>query len=253
MLPKPYISPSQINMFLRCPASYKFRYIDGLVIPPRSSLTKGKAVHAGNEFNYRQKIETCQDLKLSEVQEYTATEFEKMQDETHFGSKEMPGKIKDEAVSLATLYHINIAPTVQPVLVEEKVTVPLFEGVELLGIIDVLDSNGYIRDTKTTAKTPSASSIDNSLQLTAYSIAHEHFMGMSEKGVKLDYLVQAKEPKVITMDATRNEADKQRFKAITKHVVEQIQANNYFPNPTGMMCSPTACGYWDKCHKEEWA
>ena len=56
MLPKPYLSPSQINMYLRCPAAYKYRYVDGLILPPKAALTRGKSVHKGQEHNYNQKI-----------------------------------------------------------------------------------------------------------------------------------------------------------------------------------------------------
>lgn len=81
-LPKPYVSPSQLNMYLRCPAQYKYRYIDNIILPPRSAITKGRAVHKGQEHNYRQKVETFQDLKLSEIQEVAAAEFETFAEET---------------------------------------------------------------------------------------------------------------------------------------------------------------------------
>ena len=57
-----HISVSQIKMFLRCPLQYKYRYIDNLKIPPTGSLLLGSSVHSSLEGNYRQKIETKQDL-----------------------------------------------------------------------------------------------------------------------------------------------------------------------------------------------
>ncbi len=56
MLPTNHISATQLNMYLRCPAQYKFRYVDGIILPPKSALTKGKAVHRGQEFNYWQQL-----------------------------------------------------------------------------------------------------------------------------------------------------------------------------------------------------
>ncbi len=250
-LPKAYISPSQLNMYLRCPAQYKFRYVDQIILPPRSALTKGKAVHKGQEHNYRQKIDTFRDLKLSEVQEATAAEFEAGAQETEWESGEDVGKIKDDTISLASLYHTEVAPQVQPVLVEEKVTVE-FEDADysLLGFIDVLDNKGFIRDTKTTARTPSEDEITKNLQLTAYSLAHRHIMGTEETGVKLDYLVQTKTPKVVSLEAKRTEQDIKRFLSIVGRVTDAIRAGSYYPNPGNFMCSEKNCGYWKLCHQE---
>ena len=49
---KAHYSPSQINMFLRCPAQWKFRYVDRIIAPPKSSLVQGKAYHKALETNY---------------------------------------------------------------------------------------------------------------------------------------------------------------------------------------------------------
>ena len=251
MLPKAHISPSQLNMYLRCPAQYKFRYIDDIILPPRSALTRGKAVHKGQEHNYLQKMGTFQDLKLSEVQEATAAEFEALAPDTEWDKDEDQGKIKDDTISLASLYHTEVAPTIQPVLVEEKVTVE-FENADysLLGFIDVLDDKGFIRDTKTAARTPGQDEADKSLQLTGYSLAHRHMMGIPEAGVKLDYLIQTKVPKAVTLESSRTERDIQRFLNIMGRVADAIRGGIYYPNPNNFLCSEKNCGYYQLCHQE---
>ncbi len=251
MLPKTHISPSQLNMYLRCPAQYKFRYVDNIILPPKSALIRGKAVHKGQEYNYLQKIDTFEDVKLSEVQEVTAAEFEALAPETDWEKDEDPGKIKDDTINLVSLYHTEIAPSVQPVLVEEKVTVE-FENADyiLLGYIDVLDNKGFIRDTKTVARTPAQDEADKSLQLTAYALAHRHLMGVPEAGVKLDYLVQTKTPKAVTLEATRTDKDIKRFLNIMDKVVDAIKSGIYYPNPNNFMCSEKNCGYYHLCHQE---
>jgi len=244
-----HISVTQINMYLRCPASYYYRYVCGIILPPKSALTKGRAVHKGQEYNYRQKIESYQDLPLHEVKEVTATAFEAEQDNTEFEQGEEPGRVKDEAVTLAALYHQEIAPKTQPLLVEEKVEVP-FAETTLLGFIDLLDNKGYIHDTKTASKTPSEDSADKSLQLSAYSLAHRYLMGVPETGVRLDYLVQTKPPKVVTLEARRTERDIQRFIAIAERVIAAISAEMFYPNPDNFLCSEKHCGYWKMCHQD---
>lgn len=238
-------------MYLRCPAQYKFRYIDGIILPPKSALTRGKAVHKGQEHNYQQKIETRKDVKLSEVQEVTAATFEELAPETEWEKDEDPGKIKDETISLASLYHTEVAPTVQPILVEEKVTVE-FDNTPytLLGYIDVVDEKGFIRDTKAVSRTPSAEEATRSIQLTSYALAHRYLMGVPEAGVVLDYLVNNKTPKVVQLKATRTDEDIKRFLSILGRVAEAISNNIFYPNPNNFMCSERHCGYWKLCHQE---
>ncbi len=251
MLPKSHLSVSQINTYIRCPLQYKYRYIDGLILPPKSALTKGKSVHKGVEYNYSQKIESHEDVKLSEVQEVVAAEFETLAPETEFEKDEDPGKVKDETISLATLYHKEVAPTVQPVAVEQKVEVE-FENTpySLLGYIDVLDDQGYIRDTKTASKSPSENEINKSLQLTAYAMAHRTLYGKEEAGVKLDYLVQTKTPKVVTLEGKRTQKDIERFLKTMGIVAHAIDNQIFYPNENNYLCGPEKCGYWEICHRE---
>jgi hypothetical protein len=187
-------------------------------------------------------------MKLSDIQDVVSTEFDVQKAETEWEDND-PGKVKDETISLSTLYHKEVAPTIQPLMIEEKVEVD-FDGIKLLGFIDVVDSEGYIRDTKTASKTPSLGEADKSLQLTAYSAAYRAIHGYEEAGVKLDYLVQNKTPKSVTLEAKRNQKDIDRFTNIMHGVARAIENQDYYPNQTNYLCSPKTCGYWEICHKE---
>lgn len=246
-----YISYSQINMFLRCPAQYMFRYCEGLIIPPKSALTKGKSVHKGQEVNYKQKIETKADLPVSDVLDVVATEFETLATETEFAPDEDKGKIKDETIGLAKLYHKEIAPKVQPLYVEEEINfiIPNTE-IQLKGYIDVVQEGGIIRDTKTAAKTPAQNVIDKSMQLTAYALAYRTITGETENKLILDYLINTKTPKVLSLESSRTEDDLKRFVAIVQNVVKAIKAGIFYPNPDNFMCTPNNCGYWHECQKK---
>lgn len=250
MLPKPHISVSQINTYIRCPVQYYYRYIEGLIIPPSAAITRGKSVHAGNELNYRQKMETHEDLPLSEVQEYVSATFDEQAKETDFQGEDK-GKVKDATISLATLYHEEVAPAVQPKAVEEQVEVA-FEGEDytLLGYIDLIDQNGVIRDTKTAGRTPNESVLQDNLQLAGYSMMYRTLTGEEEKGVALDYLVANKTPKHVQLKAQVDDAQRTRFLRTMDAVVKAIKAEVYYPNPNNTLCSPKHCGYWEVCHKE---
>ena len=61
------LSPSSINMFLRCQYQWYLRYVEGLKVPPKSALVVGLAFHKGEEINFSQKVETGEDLPLDDV------------------------------------------------------------------------------------------------------------------------------------------------------------------------------------------
>jgi len=48
-----YISPSRLNLWLKCPLAWKLRYIDGVKTPPTPALFLGTRVHEALEMFYR--------------------------------------------------------------------------------------------------------------------------------------------------------------------------------------------------------
>ena len=48
-----YVSPSRLNLWLKCPLAFRRRYIDGLESPPSPSLFVGKVVHEVLDAVYR--------------------------------------------------------------------------------------------------------------------------------------------------------------------------------------------------------
>src|ERR1039457_5494706 len=117
---KPHLSVSQIKMYLRCPLQYRYRYIDGIKIPPTGSLLLGKSNHSALEGNYRQKIESKQDLPMEQVSDMFADSWESQVKETVFQEDEKSGETKDDGVNLIIAYHNQVAPSIQPKLVEKE-------------------------------------------------------------------------------------------------------------------------------------
>jgi len=95
------------------------------------------------------------------------------------------------------------------------------------------------------ATAPDAAAKD--VQLTAYALAYRTLHGRPEKGVRLDVMVRTKEPKVQQIEATRSQADVDRFLRLAEQIERGIRGEVYFPNETGL-CG--ACGYREMC--EEW-
>jgi len=243
-----HISISQIRMFRRCPQQYKFRYIDGLKIPPAGAVTLGKSIHKGIEYNFSQKIKSHQDLPLDDVFDAYSTAFESLRYDTDW-KDEKPGEVKDDGYSLLKVHHTQKAPQVQPVAVEKKIEIP-FENVDytFLGYLDVIDEKGKILDTKTASRTPPEDQIKRDEQLTAYALLYRVEYGKEEAGIELDFLVRTKRPKLVVLEGWRTQADIDLFLEEVGKIYQAIKTGIFYrTDPANWWCSPQWCGYWDKC------
>ncbi len=243
-----HISVSQIKMFLRCPLQYKFRYIDGLKVPPTSSLTLGKSIHSALEGNYRQKIESKQDLPMDQVTDIFADSWDSQVGETTFSEDEKPGDTKDDGVKLVSTYHEKISPTIQPKLVEHEFNLN-FSNVSytLKGILDVVDHMGTIIDHKTTKRSMSTEDVESNIQLTCYALAYRSLYGGIENGLRFDVMVRTKVPKLQQIPTTRTEEDIRRFLKVLAFVSKAIQSGLFYPCEDRMTCN--WCGYKGICRK----
>lgn len=256
---KRHLSPSQINMFLRCGAQYYFRYILGLKCPPKSAMTFGSSVDAGLNFNYSQKIQSRKDLKVNEVLDAYSTAFDLGKSETEWEKEEDPAEIKDTGIVLLKKYQDEIAPTIQPASVQEQLAIPFDDfDYDLLGYIDLIDEKGVIIDNKTSGKSPAKDkdgdgykiSADHDIQLSTYALGYRIKYGKPEKGLRVDYLIKTKEPKFIQVPLKKKNEDLNFLLRLIGYVADGIKKEVFIPNRLGMLCNERWCGYYHKCMKE---
>jgi hypothetical protein len=69
------LSPSQVNAFLSRPAKWYFRYAVGLTEPVNGALALGNAFRSVLAANFRQKMESKQDLPAEDLLESFAEAF----------------------------------------------------------------------------------------------------------------------------------------------------------------------------------
>lgn len=244
------ISVTKLKMYLRCPLQYKFRYVDGLKIPPTSSLTLGKSIHSALETNYTQKIESKKDLSAGEVLDLFSARWEKEAKETEFKKDEKPGKIKDDGVKMIDIYHKQVSPTIMPKLVEHEFEMSFQNvGYKLHGYVDLIDTQDVIIDHKTSKRSMSEKDVVSDLQLTCYALACRNTLGIQEKALRFDIMVRNKKaPKIQQLTTQRTAKDIDRFLKILAYVSKAIESGIFYPN-TNFMCG--ICGYRLLCRK--WA
>ena len=159
-----YISPSRLNLWLKCPLAFKLRYIDRVPSKTTPSLFIGKTVHRGLEIHYRHRqlgvrLEPADVIRRMNDSWDAAVADDAMT----FNSIADEESLKAKAGDLVGAY-LNYVPSDEPVpiLVETSLEAPLVDpvtgedlGIPLLGIVDLVTDNSdgpVICDFKTAAK-----------------------------------------------------------------------------------------------------
>jgi hypothetical protein len=198
-----HVSASSLKTFAACPEQFRRRYLLGEKQPPGAASLWGRADHAASELNYRQKVETGEDLPVAEVREFFQAQID-VEVEEAGGLNEMEWKadqrsqkrkviddVKVRGAMLTEAYHLEVAPSVQPITVEEKFEV-MVDGVPvpIIGYLDLeakpserhLAAKGEgepattydlhrIIDRKTSGKKVSKPAADWSVQAGIYQLA----------------------------------------------------------------------------------
>ncbi len=253
---KPYLSPTQLDMYSTCGEAYRRRYIEGDKIPPGVAALRGRGVHGGAEVNHRQKLTTRQDMSKADIVDAAVTAFETARadgfeltsEERSRGTDIVLGETKDATVRLTSLYAAELAPTIQPAIVEERIRITLPGTHDMLGIIDVATEDHVIHDLKSSAKSKNQNDADSSLQLTMYDMSYRAMTGTAPTGIVLDNLVDTKTPKLVQLRTSRSRADMSALVNRFNFTTAAIQAGVFPPANVGhWRCSERWCGYFSSC------
>lgn len=242
----PEYHQSAINMFLKCPRQYMYRYMMGLKVQPKSALTAGISFHAGVDHNFKQKIESKVDLKTSEVVDAYSTEFDKRSPETDWDGDD-PGAVKDKGVQMTTVFHEKAAPKIQPLSVGEQFRLETDAGYALGGTFDVVAEGHVLRDQKTSKAEYAADAVTTEIQPAVYSFAYEAKTGVKPQFV-FDVVTKHKEPRYqeIKGEVTQTQTE-QLFEAVTLMHKSVSRGEFQYAAPGSWWCSKDWCGYWANC------
>jgi putative RecB family exonuclease len=265
-----HVSPSQLNAFTACGLRWYFRYVEKLRVPPGFAAHRGSGVHGAAEADFRQKVASRVDIPRKDMVDAAAATFEARfnqdgvtldTDEAAMGLDKAKGAALDETVRCADCFATDLAPRVQPVLVEQEINVP-FEmpgrkPIILKGVVDNIAmlnpadeaAGECIRDLKTKAKTPSKGDVDTSVQLGFYALLYRQFRGRLPAAVQLDTIVALKGgPKYVPTPSTRDDADLQIVLWRVDKMLTAIEKDVFLPaDPGSWICSERWCGYHSRC------
>lgn len=239
-------------MFLNCGEQFRRRYVEGDIIAPKAAMIRGTAVHHAHRRGLEQKIvgaelpsvEECESIVSDAIDGAFAGNVTFNPDESIQATKD---RTKEEALKLVRLDREELMPKIEPVAVEEEITITI-PGISrnVKGVLDVAEQYA-VRDLKT-GKTPSQDAAWKSSQLSLYGLLFEKKYGSLPQRYILDNLVNNKVATLITQESTRDEADLQVFLNRLSWADNQINQGNFHPaNDQSWICSEAYCGYWTTC------
>lgn len=210
------VSFSKLNTFAANPENFFFRYVLGLKMPPAKAFAQGRSVHSGLESHYQQKVKDRKGMELDEIitiydttlkaekqtyeQDFHDTEFflpkEYIMNETETNFNEM----REIGTKGLILYKEEVDPGLQPKEVETTFNLET-DRVGITGRIDIIDEQGWIRDHKTSKKSPGKDDADDDQQLKMYDLAFRTRYGYKPKGLRKDFIVMTKTPKIVSLKA----------------------------------------------------
>lgn len=245
------ISSSQVSCYLGCPLQYKFRYVDKLPKPWRAaSLAFGTSIHAAIEWFHRERMErvaaTVEDVKAMFLADWYAQTVEPLV----FSKDESKELLAEKGAAMVRVYVNAAAAAAVPSAVEERFSVGLVDvesgeelGVDLHGVIDLVESDGTVVDLKTVGRSFDVVGLERHLQLSVYALSMFMRRGSIPK-LRIDALLKTKVPRLERYETVRTSADLAWAAQIIAGVARAIDQEQFFPNPS-WRC--TECEYYAQC------
>lgn len=253
------LSQSSIGQFYRCAEQFRRRWIEDDFIPPGIAAFIGTGAHKAAEYSNRAKLigkpEPRSAVVAAGVEGYERAcqkdgVYFSPVEYTEIQARKIIKKEVDTVAALAGLFNDQVAPTIQPVAVEERIEM-MVPGLDIpmAGTIDWREADpAKWSDLKTSGKVWDQEKADAEIQPTLYPRLIEHLTGVRPTELKFNILVKTKEVKHQTLTTTRTDDDWRTLIQKARLMLAQIQAGIFPPaDPAWWGCSPKWCGYWWSC------
>lgn len=263
---KPQLHVTEMNTLSRCGIQFQRRFghkydvwHEAEISPPSIALCQGKAVHRAVEKNLSQKMNAGTLMTTEEVADSTGSFWNEevegdlfLTPDEELIKQKVLDAAKDQTIRLALLHHLEAAPIINPIAVEEKFVVELTGfPFDLAGTVDIREVD-TIADTKTKGSKPPADSVQ-SIQLGMYTISEQQNHKRTPEKLRLDVLVKNKTPKYVRVEGKPTEALlKATWSRIERagELIEAVQAGKqaFTPaDPEHWCCTARFCGYARTC------
>jgi hypothetical protein len=260
MLPRGYLSVSQVVQYQKCGEAYRRRYVLEQPIPTNSFQVQGRGVHKAAEMLHNSMIGGSPISQSEIVQVYSDLHDGEILGAIIPEDEGDEGRVKDAGVTLTALYHRGALgnltdaktgsplPVIQPIAAEKIFRVELkpddSDPIPFVGVIDLVEATS-ITDLKTKRKAASQAEADDSLQLSLYA----HVTGKPD--VRLDQLIKPTKKLPARYQRTqslRTRAETLHALDIVAEVATDVAAGRFRrTNPENWWCTQKWCPYWGDC------
>ncbi|MFA6958357.1 MAG: PD-(D/E)XK nuclease family protein [Thermoanaerobaculia bacterium] len=245
-----HLSVSQVNLYLRCPRAYLFRYIERRE-PERASidLVFGKAVHSAIGWWVEERLKGVVPEGTALARTFRADfTAESTIDKLDLDDKD-PAELKtlgERLVGLAAHALSAVTPVASELRFEVELIDPISRRalpVPLLGFIDLVLEEDVIGEIKTAARKTSVGSY--LLQLAAYRYAWRKTKNSIPR-LQVIELLKTKEPDILVIEADVSDRDERWFAEVATAAYASITRDAFHPVPN-YLCG--RCEYRQACRK----
>jgi hypothetical protein len=255
---KPQLHWSHINTYLLCGYLYYLVYIKGRRRKGNSARYTGQAVHLAAGATLQNKVEHDELLPTEQVCDIARDEIHRLwtseeillsEKEKEQGEKATRDVTVDLAVSMSSLYQVEVAPRVVPMAVEEPwvLVCPGFPY-DLAGRRDVTELDGTIRDLKTIGTSaPAVIKQEHVYQLATYALVDVALKQPLPK-VAADYVAKIGKTRTSSPELQLEPSHIEVVKSYIEAVQAGLDRQIFNPAlPGHWIHSPGWCGFWDEC------
>jgi len=246
-LPTAMLSVTQMTMYMKCPAQYEKRYVQGLRSPPGIALIEGSSNHAALEYQNKYEIAHDSPAPLKKVLSHFGDDLTTRAKEVPASEWRREGESRDvvynRGVGLLTTYMRTMAgKRFKPVSAEAGFQVSV-KGVPFQGFIDLAEED-KVWDYKVVSKTSLTkykSGVHKDIQLSAYAyVTGKKFVGF------VPLVKQTGE--VLVIPSTRNKNTGLGFEEMLIRVAKGISSGSFpLTMPDSWFCNPKWCGFYKAC------
>lgn len=265
-----HVSFTQLMTYVRCPEHFLFKYVLGMVRPPKKILKHGFALHETFAYHFDKKKLDRKGITANQAKEFFYSAFGNALEDYEVeleAALEQLGLSKEYLAAEKIVntdqmivsgmrgidaYFKELNSKIHPDLVETAFAFPASREIEIVGRLDLTDTKDVIHELKTTRITPNLQDIRTDAQISLYQIAYQTLTGRKPKGISKDYIVLGKrEAKIVRFQVTKPFINQKTLIQSVLNIMEAVKHNIFYClHPAeSWFCSKQWCGYY-KFHAE---
>jgi len=249
------LSPSMVNKYRQCPRQFYYDYCLKLPRQGNAYTAFGSSFHRMAEENFWQKRTTRKDLPLDLLTDFFAADLEWADDVDWKEQSESLDDMKDQGVVTVKAYQENVAPGIQPQVVEHVNSMAINNRPWLISWkIDLVTDDDLVIDLKTGKVpgkprdgSPRKPKATDAFQVSTYAMGWKAETGRPNVKGRLDFAPRGKS-ETVSVDVALEDA--QSIVSTFDDVAMSIQKEWWPVFRNHYLCSRKYCQHWLECEKD---